>query len=42
MAKGGNEMINKSILRSFAHIGRIENDRTAKRVYGGGECVVIV
>ena len=31
--KGVDEKINEGVFRSFGHMGRMENNRTAKRVY---------
>ena len=33
MTKEVDERTDEGVLRSFAHVGRMENDRIAKRVY---------
>ena len=33
MTKGVDERLDEGVLRLFSHVERMENDRTAKRVY---------
>ena len=40
MTKEVEEWINEGVLRWFAHVERMENDRIAKRVYAESELVV--
>ena len=35
VTKGVGEKIDEGILRRFGHVGRMENDRIAKRIYVG-------
>ena len=40
VTKGVDEKIDEGVLRWFGHVEKMENDRTAKRVYVGSMLVV--